>query len=110
MPIGVYVVGLSPKGRAALQALAGVSTISSPAGKAAVEGLPLQDQVLVMEGIIDNLRQVPDWTSQPKGFAGACLLARQSPEAALVLKRFLMGIEQPIWMKTMLKNEQWFKE
>jgi predicted KAP-like P-loop ATPase len=110
MPIGSYVVGLSPKGREALQVLVGVSKISSPAGKAAVEGLPLEDQVSVMEGIIDNLRQVPDWGNQPKGFAGACLLARQSPEAALVLKRFVVGIEQPIWMKTMLKSEQWFKE
>jgi hypothetical protein len=75
-----------------------------------VEGLPLEDYVSVMEGIIDNLRQVPDWGNQPKGFAGACLLARQFPEAALVLKRFVVGIEQPIWMKTMLKSEQWFKE
>jgi len=110
MPIGSYVVGLSPKGREALQILVGVSKISSPTGKAAAGGLPLEDQVRVMEGIIDNLRQVPDWNNQPKGFAGACLLAQQSPEAALVLKRFIVGIEHPIWMKTMLKSEQWYKE
>ncbi len=110
MPIGVYVVGLSPKGREALQVLVSVSKMSSPAGQKTVEGLTLVEQVPVMEGIVDHLRQIPDWTKQPDGFAGACLLARKSADAAAVLKRFTSGIEQRPWMKTMLKNEPWYKE
>lgn len=110
MPIGVYVVGLSPKGREALQALVSVNKISSPVGQETAEGVAFVEQVPVMEGIVDHLRQIPDWTKQPDGFAGACLLARKSADAAAVLKRFVSGIEQRPWMKTMLKNEPWFKE
>jgi predicted KAP-like P-loop ATPase len=112
LPIGAYVVGLSPKGREALETLVGVRNISSPAGKSAAEGIPLEEQVLVMEGIIDHLHQVSDWRKQPTGFAGACLLAQQSPEAAKVLRRFIGGLgdELPPWMKTLLKDQEWNKD
>lgn len=111
MPIGVYVVGLSPKGREALQTLVRVASKSSPIGNKVVEGLPLEDQVPVMEGIIDHLRQVGDWSRQPDGFAGACLLAQRSPEAAAVFKRYINNMgKQPIWMATMLKTQGWYKD
>jgi len=111
MPIGSYVVGLSPQGREALNVLVSISNISSPAGLKAVQGLPLEDQVPVMEGIIEHLRQVTDWKKQPKGFAGACLLAARSPDAASVLIRYIGGLgDQPPWMSTMLKDQGWYKE
>lgn len=112
LPIGAYVVGLSPKGREALDALVITSKMSSPAGIASATNLPLEDQVPVMEGIIDHLRQVSDWSKQPKGFAGACLLAKNSPEAAKVLHRYIAGLgtEQRPWMSTLLKDQDWYKD
>ncbi len=109
MPVGVYVIGLSSKGREALQVLVTVSNVTSPTGKETIEGLAIEERALVMEGLVDHLRQVTDWSKKPKGFAGACLLADQSPEAAKVLQRFVKEIDQKPWLKTMLKNQQWYK-
>ena len=111
MPIGSYIVGLSPNGREALHVLIGVENLSSPAGNKAVKGLPLEDHVPVMEGIIEHLRQLSDWSRKPKGFAGACLLAQQSAEAASVLSRYIGGLgELRPWMSTLLKNQDWHKD
>lgn len=110
MPIGAYVVGLSPKGREALDVLISVNNISSFAGKDAAKGLPLEDEVPVMEGVIEHLRQITDWSKKPKGFAGACLLATQSADAAKVFKRYIGGIGnlRP-WMNTLLKDQEWYR-
>jgi len=113
MPIGAYVVGLSPAGREVLEVLVDTKNISSPTAAKLLEALPLEEQVPVMEGIISHLRQVSDWSRKPKGFAGACLLARHSANAAKILTRYLqeleLGDKPPAWMTTHLKQEQWHK-
>ncbi len=111
MPIGVYVIALSPQGREALKALADTRSISSPAGKTAVQSLALEEQVPVMEGLIGQLRSISDWSNQPNGFSGACLLAAHSAEAATLLRRFINTISnRPPWMNSMVRDQQWFKE
>ncbi|MFA0809454.1 KAP family P-loop NTPase fold protein [Microbulbifer epialgicus] len=114
MPIGAYVVGLSPAGREILEVLANTEHTSSPTAGELLGTLPLQEQIPVMEGVINNLRQVSDWSRKPKGFAGACLLARHSTGAATVLVRFLqeleLGARRPPWMTVALKDEQWHKD
>ena len=111
MPIGAYIVGLSLHGKEALTALVSVSNLSSAAAQNALKQLPLEEQVLVMEGIINHLRQVSDWATQPKGFAGAVLLARHSDVASKILKRFINQLpSQNPWMTTMIKDENWNKE
>ena len=111
MPIGAYIVGLSLQGKEALTALVSVSNLSSAAAQKALKQLPLEEQVLVMEGIINHLRQVSDWATQPKGFAGAVLLARHSDVASKILKRFINQLpSQYPWMVTMIKDENWNKE
>lgn len=114
MPIGAYVVGLSPAGREALDALVNTKNTSSPTAGKLFDTLPLEEQIPVMEGIISHLRQVSDWTRQPKGFAGACLLARHSANAAKILVRYIqeldLGDKHPPWMTTALKEEQWNKD
>lgn len=114
MPIGAYVVGLSPYGREALNALIEMKNTSSPAAEALLETLPREEQVPVMEGLISQLRQASDWTRRPKGFSGACLLARHSADAASILIRYLQELQQgtkpPVWMAAALKDEQWNKD
>ncbi|OGT72387.1 MAG: KAP family P-loop domain protein [Gammaproteobacteria bacterium RIFCSPLOWO2_02_FULL_57_10] len=114
MPIGAYLVGLSPTGREVLDALVNTKNISSPTAEGLLVTLPLEEQVPVMEGVIGQLRQVTDWTRNPKGFAGACLLARHSTEAAKILVRYLQEFEwggkPPAWMNVLLKDEQWSKD
>ena len=114
MPIGAYVVGLSPGGREVLDVLADTENTSSPTAEKLLDKLPLEEQVPVMEGIISHLRKVSDWTRRPKGFAGACLLARHSADAAKILVRYIQGLKlgdkPPAWMTAMLKEEQWHKD
>ena len=111
MPVGSYVIGISPQGRETLKVLIGVGTISSPAGKKAAESLSLEDQVPVMEGILDHLRHITEWRKQPDGFAGALLLAQQSSNAANLLVRFINGLGDPApWMNMTLKDQVWYKE
>lgn len=113
MPIGAYTEGLSANAEEMLKVLVEVVNTSSPGGADAVTKIAPLEMVPVMEGIIDKLRQVSSWTKKPTGFAGACLLARKSPDAAAVLLRFITSITGeriPPWMKTLLKDEPWYKE
>ncbi|MFD0707471.1 KAP family P-loop domain protein [Photorhabdus luminescens] len=114
MPIGAYVVGLSPSGREALNALIELKNTSSPTAEDLLKTLPREEQVPVMEGLISQLRQVSDWARKPKGFSGACLLACHSADAASILIRYLqelqLGMKRPAWMTAALKDEQWNKD
>lgn len=111
MPIGAYIVGLSPQGKEALTTLVNVSNLSSVTAQNTLKQLLLEEQVLVMEGIINHLRQVSDWANQPKGFAGAVLLARHSDVAAKILRRFINQLpSQHPWMTAMIKDENWIRE
>ncbi|EAQ99584.1 KAP family P-loop NTPase fold protein [Congregibacter litoralis] len=114
MPIGAYVVGLSPVGREVLDVLVSTKNTSSPTAEKLLDTLPLEEQIPVMEGAISHLRQVSDWSRRPKGFAGACLLARHSTGAAKILVRYLQELElggkPPAWMTALLKEEEWYKD
>jgi len=114
MPIGAYVIGLSPTGREILDVLVDTKNTSSPTAEKLLDTLPLEEQIPVMEGVISHLRQISDWSRKPKGFSGACLLARHSADAAKVLVRYLqeldLGDKRPPWMTAALKEEQWHKD
>ena len=116
MPIGAYVIGLSPAGREILSTLVETKNTSSPTAERLLKTLAREEQAPVMEGIIDHLRQTTEWTKNPKGFAGACLLARHSNDAANIFKRFIhevksrLGEKSPPWMTMLLKDETWYKE
>lgn len=111
LPIGVYVVGLSPQGREALETLLETKKRSSPNAQKIIQKLRTEDQLPVMEGLIDQLRRISDWLKKPKGYAGACMLADQSPEAAILLRRFVNSMtEKPPWMNVSLKKENWYKD
>lgn len=111
MPLGVYVAGLSPRGREALQALSRTKNTISQAGKKIVDSISAEEHVPVMEGLISHLRQISDLSSKPDGFTGAYLLASKSTEAAKLLRRFIDGIpSKPPWMNALVANEDWYKE
>lgn len=110
IPLGSYVTGLSPIGRAALESLSKTKRVSSPAANKSLEELVLEEQVPVMEGLISHLRNVSDWSTQPEGFAGAFILAEYSSEAAKVFVRYLSSLDKSHpWMKQMLKDQSWYR-
>jgi len=111
MPMGVYIVGLSPNARTALQVLAQTKNLSSPGAQKVLSSLSVEEQVPVMEELINQFRQVSDWSKKPEGFEGACLLAQSSADAANLLRRYIRGLgEQQPWLKALLKSQEWYKE
>lgn len=114
IPISFYIAGLSPKGQEILSILLSTDKQTSPTTQKTLKSLSLEEQIPVMEGLINQLRQVSDWIRQPKGFAGACLLAQESNEAAQLLYRFINQLKShgdlAPWFQTKLENEQWYKE
>jgi predicted KAP-like P-loop ATPase len=111
MPMGVYIVGLSPDARTTLQVLAKTKTLSSPGAKKVVSSLSAAEKVPVMEELINQFRLISDWSNQPEGFGGACLLAGSSTDAADLLSRYIRSLgEQKPWLKALLKDQQWYKE
>lgn len=96
-----------------LDVLVDTKNTSSPTAVKLLDTLSLEEQIPVMEGLISHLRQVSDWSKKPKGFAGACLLARHSADAAKILIRYMqeleLGDKPPAWMTAQLKQEQWHK-
>lgn len=76
-----------------MNALIEMKNTSSPTAETLLETLPREEQVPVMEGLISQLRQVSDWARRPKGFSGACLLARHSADAASIFIRYLQELQ-----------------
>ncbi len=110
MPAGHYVIGLSPKARDALNVLVATKRKSSQAASRALKDISKDEFIPVMEGLIEHLRSITEWNSQPDGFAGAVLVADNNIEAAKILKRFIGGInEQPHWMNILIKDKTWNK-
>lgn len=83
---------------------------SSQAASRALKDISNEEFIPVMEGIIEHLRNITEWSSQPDGFAGAILIADNNIDAAKILKRFIAGInEQPHWMNMLIKDKTWNK-
>jgi predicted KAP-like P-loop ATPase len=111
MPMGVYIVGLSPSARTALQVLSKTKNTSSPEAQKVISFLSVEEQSPVMEELINQFRQVSDWSNKPDGFDGACLLAKSSTDAANLLLRYIQSLgEQKPWLKALLKSQPWYQE
>ncbi|WP_413483558.1 P-loop NTPase fold protein [Morganella psychrotolerans] len=110
MPAGHYVIGLSPKARDALSVLITTSRKSSQSAVKALKDISKDEFTQVMEGIIEHLRSITDWSKQPVGFAGAVLVADNNIDAAKILKRFIGGLSQMApWMNALVKDKIWHK-
>lgn len=83
--------GLSDSAREAIAALMGVTSATSPEGKAIAEGLSGPDQQAVMGAIIAKLRE-GDWSERVPGLHGAVILGEASPEARKDLASFITTV------------------
>lgn len=111
IPIGTYITGISPLGREILNALLLTENESSPKSKELMQKINPEEDILIMEGVINHLRTVTDWTKKPTGFAGAYILAEHSEAAAKILVRFLNELdEKQHWLTRVLNKSSWSKE
>ena len=111
LPLRILSEGLSAASEKAVNALMKIDNVSSPALKAIIEAMPVDESVPIMEAVINELRKVTSWSSKPKGFAGAVAVANSSPEAASKLVLFISSFEKiPPWMNMMIKNKAWYED
>jgi predicted KAP-like P-loop ATPase len=93
----------------AIDELLRTATLASRAAANAIAGLSAGQDIMVMEGLVAELRKNPDWAKTRSDLRGAVLLSRSSPEAAKILSRFIRTVpDHPPWMRTMLKDETWY--
>jgi predicted KAP-like P-loop ATPase len=111
MQMGVYEIGLSPAAREVLAVLLSTKNISSAQAKKVIPTLSIEEQIPVMEGIIERLREISDWSERSSEFTGAYLLAQSSSTASKILSRYIRSLmEHPPWLKAMLKDKAWYQD
>ncbi|BCL66507.1 hypothetical protein Hhaem_02200 [Haemophilus haemolyticus] len=114
IPLNTYIAQLSQKAQQALSILLKTtSRTGSQNTQNAIQGLTIDEQISIMETLIEQLRKVDNWDKSPNGFVGACLLAENSEDGARILNRFIIELKQSVkkpWLKTALKNANWYKE
>jgi predicted KAP-like P-loop ATPase len=108
VPLRIGISGLSADTRSAIEGLMKTGTLGSTAAAEAANRIPAADRVRAMEEIVAAMRKNPDWSRNRSDFRGAIILARSSPEAGLVLSRFIRSLQaRPKWMGPILSDEDW---
>lgn len=106
-------VGLSvpPRAIQTAQILLQTATISSRVAADAIAKLEGGEAVATMDLLVSEMRKNPTWDRARSDFRGAFLLARASPQSAMILARFIRTLpSQPPWMKNLIKDEGWLEE
>lgn len=105
---------LSQVAAQAFERLRKVTTIASPAGKAAIKEIPAAERLGVMRELIEVFRSHPDWQTKPEAFTGAVLLAEADGpggDAAGLLASFIRNLpKQSPWLLVLVRDKAWFKE
>lgn len=105
---------LSQAAAQAFERLRKVTTMASPAAKAAIKEIPSAERLGVMRELIELFRPHQDWQTKPEAFTGAALLAEvdgQGGAAAGLLANFIRNLpKQPPWLLVLVRDKTWFKE
>lgn len=102
IPMGVVSNALSPQAKELIAYLLAVKSKVSPTAKGQIALVPKEDYFAVMEGVIDSLRKIPDWSKAPDGLYGAIILAEYDSSAKSSLIAFLNGIQSRPWLSRIL--------
>lgn len=81
---------------------------TSRVAQQAISGLGSEEAHLIMDEIIDQLRQVDDWGKRPLGVDGMIVLATGFPETSQSARSFVNGLsDKPKWLTPLLKMTSW---
>ncbi|MCD9481733.1 KAP family P-loop NTPase fold protein [Photobacterium phosphoreum] len=104
IPMGIINSSISSAGKALVELLLETENMSSSIAKETVANTPQEDYLAVMEELLENLRQISDWSRKPKGFAGAMILAKKDSVCKQTLKQFISSLPKEKWMAPALKG------
>ncbi|MEZ9588800.1 ATPase [Vibrio cyclitrophicus] len=76
----------------------------SPTSQNAIAATPKEDYLAVMDGLIENLRSMSDWSKIPSGMYGARLLALQDPRCKQTLLAYLKALPKQRWLGRIIKE------
>lgn len=110
VPLRTIAASISPAALRAVEVLRDVRTASSPAARDALAAVDAAEHVPMMDTLVRDMRRDTDWTRTRRDFLGATLLADVSPQAAVVLMRFIRSLDlprRPPWMSALLKDKPW---
>jgi len=109
--LGIDTRELSENAKDILNGLLKIKNMSSLSITPKLALLSIDEQVIIMESLIEHLRQVSNWDNKPDGFSGACLLANNSASAAKILLPFFKDLESQNkpWMRAAFKALEWYK-
>ena len=113
IPLRMPTVSSSAAALHAIENLSKVTSVSSPAGKAALDALRPEELVVVMDALIGDMRKNSTWNRTRSDFRGAVMTADRSEDAAVQLSRFVRSLQlpkMPGWMATMLEGRSWWQE
>lgn len=110
VPLRTITKGLSSDGEAALKTLLKVTNSSSKAAIQAIGNIPVGEESLVMNLILDELNKHTHWGSKPNGFIGAFLLARELEDTRPQFIHFMntVMVEKTPWFSLLISKEKWF--
>ena len=110
VPLRTITKGLSSDGEAALKTLLKVTNSSSKAAIQAIGNIPVGEESLVMNLILDELNIHTHWGAKPNGFIGAFLLARELEDTRPQFIHFMntVMVEKTPWFSLLISKEKWF--
>ncbi|GHV04995.1 ATPase [Campylobacterota bacterium] len=102
---------LSSEAKDILVALSKVKNMSTLSISEKLKSLMPDEEVKIMETLIEQLRQISDWSKIPEGFNGACILADISDNAGKLLNDFIheLGTQKNPWLENRLKTSKWYR-
>lgn len=102
---------LSAKGGEALAVLAKLPSLTSKAADRAIGETPPEDQALVMEALVADMRKRLPWKGLPEAMYGAIKLADAAPTTAPLLRRLIRVAcpqKLPLWLSPLVDKRAWF--
>lgn len=105
LPVRVSRSKISPKTRAAIEALLKTATMNSPASRGALAQIDPAEAADAMDEMISAMKANPNWSKIRSDIRGATLLARQNEIAREKLDRFVGGLPtKPRWLQSLTKD------
>lgn len=102
IPMGVVNAVMSGAAQKLVEELMKQKVRVSGVNSNAIFATPKEEYMSVMDGMIENLKLVGDWTEMPIGMYGAVLLAKQDDKCRLNFLTFLKSVPRQRWFKPIL--------
>ncbi|MBE4346457.1 ATPase [Vibrio parahaemolyticus] len=104
IPLGQINTVISAAAQNLLIALIKQANRTSKANTRLINETPKEEYMAVMEGLIENLGHIEDYTKMPSGVMGGVLLADHDEKCKALFKEFLISLPKQRWITSLIKS------